>query len=68
MMAQHRGIYGLGLLLTLGSIMSLFAALVVLPVLLRKVQQMREARRVRREAASAEPTPVERTESVGPRD
>jgi hopanoid biosynthesis associated RND transporter like protein HpnN len=35
MMADHRGIYGLGLLLTLGSVTSLIAALVVLPVLLR---------------------------------
>jgi hopanoid biosynthesis associated RND transporter like protein HpnN len=35
MMAHHRGIYGLGLLLTLGSVTSLLAALVVLPVLLR---------------------------------
>jgi uncharacterized protein len=35
MMAHHRGIYGLGLLLTLGSVTSLIAALVVLPVLLR---------------------------------
>jgi uncharacterized protein len=35
MMAHHRGIYGLGLLLTLGSVTSLIAALVVLPVVLR---------------------------------
>jgi hypothetical protein len=35
MMAHHQGIYGLGLLLTLGSVTSLIAALVVLPVLLR---------------------------------
>ena len=35
LMAHHRGIYGLGLLLTLGSVTSLIAALVVLPVLLR---------------------------------
>ncbi|HEU4367000.1 MAG TPA: MMPL family transporter [Methylomirabilota bacterium] len=35
MMAHHRGIFGLGLLLTLGSVTSLIAALVVLPVLLR---------------------------------
>jgi predicted RND superfamily exporter protein len=35
MMARHQGIYGLGLLLTLGSVTSLIAALVVLPVLLR---------------------------------
>jgi uncharacterized protein len=35
MVADHRGIFGLGLLLTLGTTTSLFAALVVLPVLLR---------------------------------
>lgn len=35
MMAHHRGIYGLGLLLTLGSAASLIASLIVLPVLLR---------------------------------
>jgi uncharacterized protein len=45
MMAKHRGMFGLGLLLTLGTIASLAAALVVLPVLLRMVQQRRDARR-----------------------
>ena len=55
MMANHRGIFGLGLLLTLGSTMSLIAALVVLPVLLRMVQQMRDARGARREAETAAP-------------
>jgi hypothetical protein len=35
MMAHHQGIFGLGLLLTLGSTASLVAALIVLPVLLR---------------------------------
>ncbi len=35
MLAAHRGIYGLGLLLTLGTTASLVASLVVLPVLLR---------------------------------
>ena len=35
MIADHRGIFGLGLLLTLGTATSLAAALVVLPVLLR---------------------------------
>ncbi len=35
MVAHHRGIFGLGLLLTVGITASLFAALVVLPVLLR---------------------------------
>jgi uncharacterized protein len=36
MLAQHRGIFGLGLLLTLGTAVSLLAALVVLPVLLKR--------------------------------
>ena len=53
MMANHRGIFGLGLLLTLGSTMSLIAALVVLPVLLRMVQQMRDSRQARRAAHAA---------------
>ena len=35
MLADHRGIYGLGLLLTIGTITSMIAALIVLPVLLR---------------------------------
>ncbi len=35
MIADHRGIFGLGLLLTIGMATSLIAALVVLPVLLR---------------------------------
>ena len=35
MVAHHRGIFGLGLLLTVGMIASLIAALAVLPVLLR---------------------------------
>jgi hypothetical protein len=34
MVADHRGIFGLGLLLTLGTATSLVAALIVLPVLL----------------------------------
>jgi hopanoid biosynthesis associated RND transporter like protein HpnN len=45
MLAQHRGIFGLGLLLTLGTGMSLLAALVVLPVLLGLVRRRRLARR-----------------------
>jgi hopanoid biosynthesis associated RND transporter like protein HpnN len=51
MVAHHRGIFGLGLLLTLGMVSSLIASLVVLPVLLRLVREMREARRARRQAA-----------------
>jgi len=37
MIARHQGIYSLGLLLTLGSACGLFAALVVLPVILRLI-------------------------------
>jgi uncharacterized protein len=37
MIADHRGIFGLGLLLSLGTATSLIAALVILPVLLRMV-------------------------------
>jgi hypothetical protein len=48
MLAHHRGIFGLGLLLTLGMVTSLTAALTVLPVLLRLVRRMRRARRLRR--------------------
>ncbi len=47
MLAAHRGIYGLGLLLTLGTAASLVASLVVLPALLGMVQRMREGRRPR---------------------
>ena len=70
MMATHRGIFGLGLLLTLGAVMSLIAALVVLPVLLRMAQQMREGRRTRRDAQAAEATAAETDtpERVGPRE
>jgi hopanoid biosynthesis associated RND transporter like protein HpnN len=50
MVAHHRGVFGLGLLLTLGMVMSLLAALVVLPVLLRLVDDMRRSRRARRAA------------------
>jgi predicted RND superfamily exporter protein len=38
MLADHRGIFGLGLLLTLGTLASLVASLVVLPVLLRMIR------------------------------
>src|SRR5499425_716892 len=37
LIARHQGIYSLGLLLTLGSACGLFAALVVLPVILRLI-------------------------------
>jgi len=39
MIATHRGIFTLGLLLTLGMASSLVAALVVLPVVLRLVRR-----------------------------
>jgi len=37
MIAAHRGIFGLGLLLTIGAACGLVASLVVLPVILRLV-------------------------------
>jgi hypothetical protein len=39
MLADHRGIFGLGLLITLGTAASLVAALVVLPVLLQLIRR-----------------------------
>jgi hypothetical protein len=42
MLADHRGIFGLGLLITLGTAASLVAALVVLPVLLQLVRPRRQ--------------------------
>jgi len=67
MMAAHRGIFGLGLLLTLGTAASLISALVVLPVLLRMVQRMRAARVARRavQAAAAHVPEPESPERVG---
>jgi uncharacterized protein len=49
MIADHRGIFGLGLLLTLGSACGLLASLVVLPVVLRMMPVW--TRRVQRAAA-----------------
>jgi hopanoid biosynthesis associated RND transporter like protein HpnN len=49
MLADHRGIFGLGLLLTLGTAASLVAALIVLPVLLQMI---------RPRPAAATPTPI----------
>jgi hopanoid biosynthesis associated RND transporter like protein HpnN len=43
MIARHQGIFGLGLLLTVGTVVGLTAALVVLPVLLRLVERARLA-------------------------
>lgn len=55
MIARHRGVFGLGVVLTLGTALSLIAALVVLPVLLRLVRELREARRARRALARQHP-------------
>jgi len=44
MIADHRGIFGLGLVLTIGSATSLIAALVVLPVLLRMIRRPKRRR------------------------
>jgi predicted RND superfamily exporter protein len=52
MVAHHRGVFGLGLLLTIGTTASLVAALVVLPVLLKAVSEMRAARKARRRGAA----------------
>jgi hypothetical protein len=51
MLADHRGIFGLGLLLTLGTVASLIAALVVLPVLMQLL-------RPRRPAPTPTPVPI----------
>jgi predicted RND superfamily exporter protein len=53
MLAQHRGIFGLGLLLSLGTAVSLIAALVLLPVMLRQVVLLRERRRALRQSVVA---------------
>jgi hopanoid biosynthesis associated RND transporter like protein HpnN len=57
MLAHHRGIHGLGLLLTLGTAASLIAALIVLPVLLRLGQHGRTPVAGRPEPRP-EPTPA----------
>jgi uncharacterized protein len=61
MLAAHRGIYGLGLLLTLGSFAALIASLIVLPVLLRAFGGKEARRAAEREAAvsatTTAPTP-----------
>jgi hypothetical protein len=62
MIAHHRGVFGLGLLLTLGMVTSLIAALAVLPVLLRMVEQMRTARRLARAGADEDPGSLERVQ------
>ena len=54
MLADHRGIFGLGLLITLGTAASLVAALVVLPVLLQLIHP-RPHRRSAPDDAAASP-------------
>lgn len=67
MLAHHRGIFGLGLLLTLGMVSSLIAALTVLPVLLRLVHRMRSARRLSRLARAVVGQAATTLESETPR-
>jgi len=55
MIAAHRGIFGLGLLLTLGMIATLGASLIVLPVLLHWTE-----RRATTEVLVIEPPPLKR--------
>jgi len=55
MLADHQGIYGLGLLLTLGTSASLAAALIVLPVLLRLQQRPAPPPAIRQERAEILP-------------
>jgi hypothetical protein len=59
MLADHRGIFGLGLLLTLGTTASLIAALVVLPVLLGMTRRPRATHPLLTPRARAQtPAPV----------
>jgi uncharacterized protein len=53
MVARHQGIFGLGLLLTVGAVAGLTASLVVLPVLLRLLAQTERA--ARRDAGVRKP-------------
>ncbi|MBI3635453.1 MAG: MMPL family transporter [Candidatus Rokubacteria bacterium] len=63
LIAHHRGVHGLGLLLTIGTIASLVASLIVLPPLLRMVQNRRDRRRARKAAATNPPTTGESVEA-----
>jgi predicted exporter len=56
MLADHRGIFGLGLLITLGTAASLVGALVVLPVLLRLVRSRDDAAGIRRSGHAPRPS------------
>ncbi|OGK82242.1 MAG: hypothetical protein A2X52_18965 [Candidatus Rokubacteria bacterium GWC2_70_16] len=55
MMAQHQGIFGLGLLLTLGSACGLLASLVVLPVVLRMLPRSSVRRQPAADALTRSP-------------
>ena len=57
MVADHRGIFGLGLFLTIGMITSLIASLAVLPVLLRLIPPAAPAPAPRPPIEAAAPTP-----------
>ena len=54
MVAHHRGMWSLGLLLTLGSVTSLVASLVVLPVLVGLVPRTRQRGEATREVAETD--------------
>ena len=56
MIADHRGIFSLGLLLTLGTATSLVASLIVLPVLLRLLHRTPAAPPAWRYTAPAPPS------------
>jgi predicted RND superfamily exporter protein len=56
MIADHRGIWGLGFVLSVGAITSLVATLVVLPVLLRMT--LRPSRRRPPPPSFADPIPI----------
>jgi len=57
MVADHRGIFGLGLFLTIGMITSLIASLAVLPVLLRLIHPAAPAAAERPRIAAPAATP-----------
>ncbi len=51
LVAHHRGVWGLGLLLVIGSVMTLTASLIVLPTLIRLTERLRSPAVGRRRAA-----------------
>ncbi len=52
LVAHHRGVWGLGLLLVIGSVMTLTASLVVLPTLVRLAERLRSPARKRARASA----------------